>query len=74
MRDRFVQNIEMAQETGVGVVSCCQGDLERERNLWGKRERMGRGREKILILMNMLGHDWRHAGPPDSCYLPVSPI
>lgn len=65
MGDRFVQNMEMAQETGVGVVSCCQGDLETEGNLWGKREGEGgkegdRGRERILILMNMSGRDWRH--------------
>lgn len=62
--DRFVQNMEMSQETGRGVVSCCRGDLETEGNLWGKREKREkegeRGRERILILMNILGHDWRH--------------
>lgn len=47
MGDRFVQNMEMAQETGVGVVSCCQGDLETEGNLWGKREgEAGEGRRR----------------------------
>lgn len=47
MGDRFVQNMEMAQETRVGVVSCCQRDLETEGNLWGKREgERGEGRRQ----------------------------
>lgn len=58
--DMFAQSMEMAQETVGGGHILLQGRLtpkgfvlylDAEGNLWGVI---------ILILMNMLGRDWRH--------------